>query len=122
MDLSKVIPSRLIFEISLEGSRTVCIIEQSRKVTKEVVLSYSNVKWVVQTLEDCSHAEATIEFIKTSKSNNNAFIAQRSSNFHGWYLTFVEYRRGRHSLHHHPRRKGWQRMGEVGNGALCSMF
>lgn len=51
-------------------------------------------KWVVQTLEGCSLAEVSKEFIKTLKAGNNAFIAQRSSNLHGWYLTFVEYRRG----------------------------
>lgn len=72
----------------------MCIVELGRKVTKEIVLSYSTVKWLVHTLQDCSHAEVTKDFIRTSKSGNNAFIAQMSSNVHGRYLTSVGYRRG----------------------------
>lgn len=81
MDLSKVILIEAkIFKISLEGNKSVLrIVEWGRKVTKEiVVLSYSIVSWVVQTLEDCSQAVFTKHFIGTSKSGNNAFIAQRS--------------------------------------------
>lgn len=40
-----------IIEISLGGKWALHTIERSRKVTKELVLSFSSVRWVVQTQE-----------------------------------------------------------------------
>lgn len=88
-------------------------------------------KWVVQTLEGCSLAEVlegcslaevSKEFIKTLKAGNNAFIALRSSNLHGWYLTFVEYRRGGNRdiiiIPEERDGKGWRKL-EMEHCALC---
>lgn len=59
-----------------------------------------------ETLEDFAHAAASKEFISTSSSGNSAFKAQRSSNFHGCYLTIVEYRKGgKRDLIYHPERR-----------------
>lgn len=68
-----------IYELSLEGNRELCYTEHGRKVTKQMLISFSLVKWVVQTLEDCVLLKANGEFIRTSNSGNSAFIAQRSS-------------------------------------------
>lgn len=71
-------------------------------------------KWVVQTLEDCVHLEDSRKFIKTSSLGNNAFIAQRSNNIHGCYLTIVECRGGGNRddiiISEEANRKSWRKM------------
>lgn len=77
MEGSKVILIENKFsEISTVGSRALRIIEHGRKVTKQLVLSFSSMKWgVMQTLESCFHAESSRKFIRTSSSGNSPFIA-----------------------------------------------
>lgn len=109
--LKVILLENKIFELSLEvGSIT----KSGRKVTKQLVLNFSLVKWMVQTLKDYFHLEISREFIKSSSSGNRAFIAQRSSNTHGHFLTIVEYvRGGRRDLMIIPKAingNGWKKM------------
>lgn len=102
------------FELSYAGSHAVRIIERGRKVTKELVLSSLTMLWVVQSLEDCVQSDGKKEFIRTFSFGGSAYIAQRSSNAYGRYLTIVEYKGGgRRSLLIFPKEvegKGWRKM------------
>lgn len=87
---------------------------RERKVTKDLVLGTPTTNWVVQTLDECSCSDGNKEFIRTSCLGNNAYIAQRSSNVYGRYLTIVEYRGGgRRNLIiilEEVEDKGWRKM------------
>lgn len=43
-----------VFVLSSEGGKSFRIIERSRKVKKEMVLSHASVRWFANTMEECS--------------------------------------------------------------------
>lgn len=52
-----------VFEISLAGSQSVCILERVRKVIKELVFSFLTALRVAKSLEECFHSAISLEFI-----------------------------------------------------------
>lgn len=103
------------FEISCVGFRVVSILDQGRKVTKEVVLNFTSMFWVAKTLEECFHVTGSKELIRTFRHGDIAFIAQRLSNMFGSFLYFEFRGGGQSSLLIFPEeieRHGWMKMAE----------
>lgn len=80
-----------MFVLSLEGGKSFCIIERSRKVTKEMVLSHASVRWFANTMEECSLSKGRREFCKMDHDGNKALFAYWCSNAFGRYLELTDY-------------------------------
>lgn len=80
-----------VFVLSLEGAKCICIIERSRKVTKEMVLSCASAHWFANTLEECSLLVSKKDLCKTYQDGDKAIFAHQHSNAFGRYQELAEY-------------------------------
>lgn len=103
---------------SFQSQRLVVSFALMRRVGrwKKLWLGLSTMQWFVKSIEVCLKGN-TDEFYSTMREDNRCFLAQRYSNFQGWYLVLVEYGGGSRCnfifISEEKRCTGWRRLAEV---------
>lgn len=72
-----------------EGTSVLRFVERSKGSPERCF--WANSVWLLATVEAMVNGESLKEFVRSSRVGSKAYIAQRYSNSHGWYLALAKY-------------------------------